>query len=85
MDEKDCRLCKYFNFDRSVEVEFFTCHAGFYDFIDYGDRIEGKQGPNCNGENFVLDTNSRWYEGSPAYKENRRRLGLEKEVGEDEK
>ena len=78
MDEKkstDCRLCKNYSFDRDIEAEIFHCDAGFFNYTDYGGGdITGKFDYGCNGSNFVLDTNSRWYEGSQANKIYRARL-----------
>jgi hypothetical protein len=65
----ECRICIHYSFNREVEVESFTCMEGYFDFTDYGNRIEGHQPKSgspgcdmpCGARKFVLNTNSRWY------------------------
>ncbi|OGJ16862.1 hypothetical protein A3K73_08935 [Candidatus Pacearchaeota archaeon RBG_13_36_9] len=38
----DCRFCKFYRFNQDFEVESFYCEKKHFDFIDWGNKIEGK-------------------------------------------
>ncbi len=87
-DMGDCRLCDYYSFDRSVEVEFFNCNKGYFRFIDYG-SFGGNEGEmrwfDCKGKDFVLNKSSRWWHcfEKEIIKEAKERLKMGDNISED--
>jgi hypothetical protein len=62
----DCRFCKHYYFDRDVEIEYFECKKGHFNFVDHGGFGENEGEMNwfgCKGKYFEFNPNSRWLDG----------------------
>ena len=79
LSKHDCRFCAQYRYERSGEVESFSCEKGYFNFTEDDDGRRGNiaevsslldkiQDLPCKGEDFVFGpTTGRWRELAKKY------------------